>query len=49
MTVVLAAAASSSTSWMNLDDLWKIIVLGIEEVTQSPAVAQDVKRVESQP
>lgn len=29
MTVVLAAAASSSTSWINLDDLWKIIVLGI--------------------
>ena len=29
MTVVLAAAASTSTSWINLDDLWKIIVLGI--------------------
>ncbi len=29
MTVILAAAAATSTSWINLDALWKIIVLGL--------------------
>ena len=38
MTVVLAAAAATSTSWVNLDALWKIIVLGLICGAGLPAV-----------
>ena len=38
MTVMLAAAAATSTSWVNLDALWKIIVLGLICGAGLPAV-----------
>jgi hypothetical protein len=38
MTVMLAAAAATSTSWINLDAVWKIIVLGLICGAGLPAV-----------